>query len=43
MERYKHEIVELTKKLTPRTPPKVLEQREKEAIVHVESIVQEVK
>jgi hypothetical protein len=43
MERYKQEIVDLTEKLTLSTPPEVWEKREKEATVHVESIVQEVK
>jgi hypothetical protein len=43
MERYKQEIIKLTKKLTPRTPPKCERQREQEATVHVESIAQEVK
>jgi hypothetical protein len=43
MERYKHEITELTEKLTPTTPPEVKDQREQEATAHIDSIVQEAK
>jgi hypothetical protein len=43
MEKYKQEISNLKYKLTLRTPLEVGEQREDEAIAHIESIVQEVK
>jgi hypothetical protein len=43
LDKYKQEIADLIEKLTPSTPPKVREQREKEAIMHIDSITQEVK
>jgi hypothetical protein len=43
MERYKHEITELIKKLTPITPPEARYQRQHEANAHIDNIVQEAK